>query len=69
MPDKRPTMREVVVAFMTVFSGSPMPSERLAMFLRNLRKDQRWTEEELAVVQQEIEERLKPPGDSTAGES
>lgn len=58
MPDKRPTVREVVISFMTVFGTSPAAHERLAHFLENLRKDGRWTAEEIVEVERLIEERL-----------
>jgi hypothetical protein len=42
MIDKvRLTIREVVIVFMTIFSTSPAPRERLATFLANLHKDPR----------------------------
>lgn len=59
MPDKRPTVRDVVIAFTTVFGTSRVAKQRLATYLDSLRKDSRWTEEEVAEVRRLIEERLK----------
>ena len=59
MPLERPTVREVVIAFMTIFSTSLAPHERLATFLENLRKDGRWTPEEIDEVRRSIEDRLQ----------
>jgi len=61
MPDNCTSVREAVTAYMTVYGASPVAHERLTTFLDNLRKDERWTEEELAEVRRKIEERLSHP--------